>query len=148
MPGPLHNGKVIDLQTHILSREPGSGCCLSPTMKRRPLFRFFKWRYGLEGDLSLPHRKRYLLKLLKHIEVHHKLIHGSDFPLPINASGFMGHLPVSNILKINRIESPIQRDHVSKKELGFPTEVFPREGRDNQASRALRRKVETARIRL
>jgi hypothetical protein len=128
MPGPLHNGKVIDIHTHILSQDPGSGCYLSPILKRRPPFRFFKRRYGLEGDLSLPHQKRYLINLLKHTEIHHKLNHGSDFPLPINASGFMGHLPVSKILKINRIESPIQRDFMINKELGFPTEAFTRGG--------------------
>lgn len=124
MPGSDYNGKVIDIHTHILSQDSGSGCYLSPILKRPPLFRFFKWRYGLEGNLSLPHQKRHLLKLLEHNEIHHKLIHGSDFPLPINAPGFMGHLPVSKILKINRIESPIQRDHMIKKELGFsPREV-------------------------
>ena len=68
MPGLFYNGKVIDLHTHILSQDPGSGCYLSPMLKRRPLFRFFKWRYGLEGDRSLPHQKRYLLKLLKHTD--------------------------------------------------------------------------------
>lgn len=128
MPGFLRNGNVIDIHTHILSQDPGSGCHRSPILKRRPLFRFFEWRYGLEGDPSLPHRERYRLNLLKHNEIHHKLSHGSDFPLPINAWGFTGHLPVSKILKINRIESPIQRNFMVNKDLGFPTEVFTRGG--------------------
>lgn len=119
MPGHFYNGNVIDIPTYILSQDPGSGCYLSPIVKRRLLYRFFNWRKGLDGDLSVPHQKRYLLNLLKHKEIHRMLIHGSDFPLPINASGFIGHLPVSNILKINRIESPIQRDYMLKMDEGY-----------------------------
>ena len=120
MPGPVHNGKDIDIHTHIfLARQSPRllpGASLHPNL------------YADTSALSLPHRKRYLLKLLKHTEAHHKLIHGSDFPLPISAWGFLGHLPVAQIFKINRIESPILRDYVIKKELGFPKEVFTHAG--------------------
>ncbi len=107
----------------------GGGCELFRGGYFEPFLRLLLEYPNLYADTSglcLPHRKRYLLKLLRHPEVHHKLVHGSDFPLPVNAWNFIGHLPVSQIRALNRIESPIERDLAIKQTLGFPNEIFYR----------------------
>ncbi len=106
MASPVDHGSAKDVHFDVISLDPTSS-----------------W------NLSLTHQ-RYLLKLLKHIEVHYnKLIHGSVFPLPITAWDFLGDLTPSKILRINRMANPIQRDFWIKKELGFPKEVFTRVGK-------------------
>ncbi|MDH4101361.1 MAG: hypothetical protein OEV28_12400, partial [Nitrospirota bacterium] len=74
----------------------------------------------------LPIRLPCLFGLLKHPEVHHKLIHGSDAPLPIDARVFVGRLSLAKIRELNRIPSSIERDYQIKLSLGFPSEIFTR----------------------
>lgn len=74
--------------------------------------------------LCLPPRIPYLLKLLRIPEIHDKILHGSDYPLPISAWYFLGILPIRTILEIDRIPSTIERDYRIKKALGFPNKIF------------------------
>lgn len=80
--------------------------------------------YTDTSALCLPPRIPYLLKLLRIPEIHDKILHGSDYPLPISAWYFLGILPIRTILEIDRIPSTIERDYRIKKALGFPNKIF------------------------
>ncbi len=80
--------------------------------------------YTDTSALCLPPRMRYLVRLRRVPEVHGKLLHGSDCPLPISAWPFLGILPIRTILAINRLPSAIERDYQIKRALGFPDEIF------------------------
>lgn len=95
----------------------------------RPFIKMLLDYPNLHADTSalcLPIRLPCLFGLLKHPEVHHKLIHGSDAPLPIDARVFIGRLSLAQIRELNRISSSIERDYRIKQALGFPEAVFTR----------------------
>lgn len=82
--------------------------------------------YADTSALCLPIRLPCLFGLLRTPEVHHKLVHGSDCPLPIDARCLLGRLPLKMITELNRLPSSIERDYRIKKALGFPDDVFTR----------------------
>ncbi|HET6371039.1 MAG TPA: amidohydrolase family protein [Nitrospiria bacterium] len=80
--------------------------------------------YTDTSALTLPPRSRYLIKLLDRPELHAKLVHGSDYPLPVSPWPFFGRIPLKEARRLSKIRSPIDRDLLIKKALGFPDAVF------------------------
>lgn len=84
--------------------------------------------YADTSAFTLPNRTWFLRRLLHHPELHEKLVHGSDVPLPINPWVFVGQLPLREIIRLARVQSPMDRDLLLKRALGFPESVFRRAG--------------------
>jgi predicted TIM-barrel fold metal-dependent hydrolase len=76
--------------------------------------------------LSLVHRRRRLFRILEREQVHGRVLHGSDFPLPVHAWAFAGRIGVRRARELGRIESIFERDFALKKELGVPDAFFTR----------------------
>jgi hypothetical protein len=76
--------------------------------------------------LNLPVRSAGLARLLKLPEWHHRLFHGSDFPVPIQPSWarFRGILPAHAARHWASIPNFLHRDFGLKSALGFPEHVF------------------------
>ena len=70
-------------------------------------------------------RARWLKRLLRRPELHPKLVHGSDFPIPVNPAFFLGRLR-TRALRVWRAASWIERDYRLKVALGLGDEVMTR----------------------
>lgn len=90
------------------------------------MLRTYSNLYADTSALTLPLRKPYLIELLNIGSIHHKLVHGSDYPLPVSAWAFLNNLPFDKIRFISKVRSPIERDYRIKEALGFPEEIFRR----------------------
>ena len=82
--------------------------------------------YADTSGFTQPNRSWFLRRFLRHPELQPKLVHGSDVPLPIVPWLFLGRLPLREILRLSRVASPIDRDCLIKRALGFPETVFRR----------------------
>jgi predicted TIM-barrel fold metal-dependent hydrolase len=82
--------------------------------------------YTDTSALTLPPRSRYLLTFLDRPELHAKLVHGSDYPLPVSPWPFVHRLAFKEARRIAAIPSPFDRDLLIKRALGFPESVFER----------------------
>lgn len=82
--------------------------------------------YTDTSALTLPPRSRYLLTFLDRPELHAKLVHGSDYPLPVSPWPFVRRLGLKEARRIAAVASPIDRDLLIKQALGFPESVFAR----------------------
>ncbi len=82
--------------------------------------------YADTSALTQPNRFWFLQRFLRHPDLHPKLVHGSDVPLPILPWLFLGRLPFREIVRLNRVASPIDRDCLIKQSLGFPESIFRR----------------------
>jgi predicted TIM-barrel fold metal-dependent hydrolase len=85
-----------------------------------------------ESALALVHRRRRLFRLLERTQIHGRVLHGSDFPLPVHAWAFATKIGFKESRRIGEIESVFERDVVLKRALGAPETFFTR------ACRALR----------
>jgi hypothetical protein len=74
--------------------------------------------------LTLAHRRRRLFRVLERQELHGRVLHGSDFPLPVHAWAFATKLGLREARRIGRIESTFERDVVLKRALGAPETFF------------------------
>ncbi|MEY4385250.1 MAG: hypothetical protein RLY20_533 [Verrucomicrobiota bacterium] len=94
------------------------------------LLKMFNRYPHLYGDISafnVPLRGRHVRECLKP-EVVRRVIHGSDYPVPVNGlwarlRGFINHTAWSNAAKEPNV---IERDYQLKRAMGFPSEVFTR----------------------
>jgi len=59
-------------------------------------------------------------------ELHAKLVHGSDYPLPVSPWPFVHRLGLKEARRIAAIPSPFDRDLLLKRALGFPELLFER----------------------
>ena len=84
--------------------------------------------------LSLLTRWRALLRIAERPELHPRLIHGSDFPLPPAATLFFGRVPIGRWWNAWKRENIFRRDFEIKQALGLPAEIYTR-GYDVLASR-------------
>ncbi len=84
--------------------------------------------YADTSAFTQPNRSWFLRRFLRHPELHAKLVHGSDVPLPIVPWLFLGDLPLREILRLRRVASPMDRDCLIKQALGFPASIFRRAG--------------------
>jgi predicted TIM-barrel fold metal-dependent hydrolase len=83
--------------------------------------------YADNSALCSPNRAR----TLKHIlptEVQQRIIHGSDYPVPVSGVGpwLCGKLAFADHWKIKKSKNIIQRDYLLKKAIGFELETFTR----------------------
>ena len=82
--------------------------------------------YADTSGFTQPNRFWFLQRFLHHPELHPKLVHGSDVPLPIVPWVFLGRLPFREIVRLNRVACPVDRDYLIKRSLGFPDSIFRR----------------------
>ncbi|MEO1856026.1 MAG: amidohydrolase family protein [Rubritalea sp.] len=83
--------------------------------------------YADNSALCSPNRAR----TLKHIlppEVQQRIIHGSDYPMPVSGVGpwLCGKLKFSEHWKISKSKNILQRDYLLKKAIGFEADTFTR----------------------
>ncbi len=82
--------------------------------------------YADTSGFTQPNRSWFLQRFLRRPELHRKLVHGSDVPLPIIPWLFLGRLPFREIVQLSRVANPIDRDCLIKQSLGFPDTIFRR----------------------
>src|SRR5262249_20048011 len=73
---------------------------------------FPKWPnlYADTSALTLITRWRMLLRLAQRTNLHARLVHGSDFPLPPASTIFLGRVPMSRWWNAWKRENPLRRD--------------------------------------
>lgn len=97
---------------------------------------FLEWRemidrhprlYGDTSAWSFPGKFRHLKQLLEP-EVSARLVHGSDFPVPVQPvwAWLARCLSWPEYRRIRQLRNPLARDVALKRALGFPDEVFTR----------------------
>lgn len=73
-----------------------------------------------DSALLMAHRRRRLLRVLDTPEVHDRVIHGSDFPLPSQPLAFADRIGLRRARALRRIPSAFERDVQLKRALGAP----------------------------
>jgi predicted TIM-barrel fold metal-dependent hydrolase len=76
--------------------------------------------------LTVLTRWRALLRIVARPDLHARLIHGSDFPLPPAATLFFGRMPLGRWWNAWKRENIFRRDFELKQALGLPEEIFTR----------------------
>lgn len=82
--------------------------------------------YADTSALTLYTRWRVLLRVAERTDIHERLVHGSDFPLPPTATLFMGHIPISRWWNAWKRENILRRDFEIKQAVGLPPQIFTR----------------------
>jgi predicted TIM-barrel fold metal-dependent hydrolase len=82
--------------------------------------------YADTSALTLLTRWRALLRLAERTDVHSRLVHGSDFPLPPASTVFLGRVPLSRWWSAWKRENLLRRDFEIKQGLGLPEQIFTR----------------------
>ena len=80
--------------------------------------------YGDTAAFALPLRFNYVKSFLKNEGIFHKLIHGSDFPVPVIVSSFLGNLGFRKLKEIYQTKNLLDKDVIWKKKCGFPEHIF------------------------
>ncbi|MFC4993762.1 amidohydrolase family protein [Rubritalea tangerina] len=91
------------------------------------MFSVYPRLYADNSALCSPNRAR----TLKHIlpaEVQGRILHGSDYPVPISGLGpwACGHLEWRDWFRIAREKNVLQRDYLYKRAMGFGSDCFTR----------------------
>ncbi len=96
--------------------------------------------YCDNSALCSPNRWR-TLKHLLHSDLHDRVIHGSDFPVPVGGFGpFLGgHLRLRDLRSHGSEKNPFEKDRKLKEAMGFKPETFTRLDAVTGLSRAWRR---------
>jgi len=89
---------------------------------------FPKWPnlYADTSALALITRWRMLLRLAERTDLHARLVHGSDFPLPPASTVFIGRMPMRRWWNAWKRENPLRRDFEIKQGLGLPEAIYLR----------------------
>ena len=89
---------------------------------------FPKWPnlYADTSALTLFTRWRVLLRLAERTDLHPRLVHGSDFPLPPASTLFLGRTSMARWWNAWRRENLLRRDFEIKQALGLPADIFTR----------------------
>ncbi len=89
------------------------------------LFKRFPHLYGDNSALSSINRARTLKHILP-VEIQPRIIHGSDYPVPVSGLGpmLMGQLSWSDYRKTGKIKNIIERDYQLKQGIGFSQDTF------------------------
>lgn len=82
--------------------------------------------YADTSALTLFTRWRVLLELTERDDLHAKLVHGSDFPLPPAATLFFGRVPAGRWWNAWKRENIFRRDFEIKRALGMPDAMYAR----------------------
>jgi uncharacterized protein len=120
---PLEEGVTV-IAAHVASLGERDG---------RPNFdllteMFPKWPnlYADTSALTLITRWRTLLRLAERHDLHARLVHGSDFPLPPASTVFFGRVPMSRWWNAWKRENPLRRDFEIKEGLNLPEGIYQR----------------------
>lgn len=82
--------------------------------------------YADTSALTLFTRWRVLLELAERGDLHEKLVHGSDFPLPPASTLFFGRIPAGRWWNAWKRENIFRRDFEVKRALGLPDAIYAR----------------------
>jgi predicted TIM-barrel fold metal-dependent hydrolase len=117
-----------DGATVIAAHSASAGATGDESNFERLVAMFSRWPnlYADTSALTLVTRWRTLLDLARRPELHARLVHGSDFPLPPAAMMFFGRIGLADWWRAWRRENPFRRDFEIKRALGLPAEVFTR----------------------
>lgn len=74
--------------------------------------------------LFLLNKRGTFYKLAKQKDIHHKIVYGSDWPIPSNPLLFVKNAPVLSVFKSLFCENFIQRNYLLTKKIGFNDEIF------------------------
>jgi predicted TIM-barrel fold metal-dependent hydrolase len=80
--------------------------------------------YGDTSALNLPTRSYAWDKVLRHPIVHRKLVHGSDWPIPVFPP--LGQLDLATCVRLVRDANWLRRDVAIKERLGLPDDYWHR----------------------
>jgi len=94
--------------------------------------------WGDTAAFCTPGRTRWIPKMLRDPDIVEKLIHGSDYPVPVTAWFALRELGWSKVRELNRIPGTLERDLRIKRAMGLPDKVFTNAARV-LGTRALRR---------
>lgn len=91
------------------------------------MFERYPHLYADNSALSSVNRARTLKKILEP-HVQQRIIHGSDYPVPISALGpwIQRRLSWGECREIGRVENVIERDYLLKRAVGFEPSTFTR----------------------
>lgn len=91
------------------------------------LFREYPHLYADNSALASPNRAGQARVLLRP-EVVDRVIHGTDFPIPVGAFGpwVRGMVPTSTLRRAGATPNPFARDVLIKRAMGFPPETLTR----------------------
>lgn len=91
------------------------------------LFKRFPHLYGDNSALSSLNRARTLKHILPE-DIQSRIIHGSDYPVPVSGLGpmLMGKLSWANYKTTGKIPNIIERDYLLKQKMGFNANTFTR----------------------
>jgi uncharacterized protein len=87
---------------------------LRAEMLRRPNLRID------DSALCMLHRRRRLFRILDAPEIHGRVLHGSDFPLPPQPLAFADRIGIREAGRLRGIPSSFERDLALKRALGVP----------------------------
>jgi predicted TIM-barrel fold metal-dependent hydrolase len=90
------------------------------------MFRDWPNLYADTSALTLVTRWRMLLRLAERVDIHSRLVHGSDFPLPPATTLFLGSVPLRRWWNAWKRENPLRQDFEIKQALGLPEEIYLR----------------------
>jgi predicted TIM-barrel fold metal-dependent hydrolase len=79
-----------------------------------------------DSALLMLHRRRRLFRLLDTPEVHGRVLHGSDYPLPAQPLAFVDRIGLRAARRIAAVPGAFERDVVLKEALGLPREILGR----------------------
>jgi predicted TIM-barrel fold metal-dependent hydrolase len=82
--------------------------------------------YADTSALTLITRWRKLIELAERVDVHGRLVHGSDFPLPPAATMYVGRIPAGAWWNAWKRENIFRRDFEIKQALHLPEEIYTR----------------------
>lgn len=120
---PLEEGVTV-IAAHMASLGEANGKSHLETLAEM----FPRWPnlWADTSALTLLTRWRALLGIADRAELHARLIHGSDFPLPPAATLFFGRMPLGAWWGAWTRENIFRRDFELKQALGLPPEIYTR----------------------
>lgn len=121
----------LSLGVTVIAAHAGGGGKYHGEQSRERFLRLAREYGNLHADLSALtqlNRLGHLPWLLRQPELHGRLCHGSDMPLPntalVSAWGYLLRLPLARILAINRLTNTWDRDVALKEALGVTPEML------------------------
>lgn len=124
--GPLDCGvTVIAAHAGTRSAPPGFEPDHLPTFVR--MLAEYPHLLGDNSALNTPNRSHGLRPCLRQ-DIHQRIVHGSDFPVPISGlwARLRGLVPATAAREAARTTNPLQRDYLLKRAMGFDDKAFTR----------------------
>ena len=120
---PLEQGVTV-IAAHVASLGQRDG--RSNFDRLADLFPAWPNLYADTSALTLYTRWRVLLRLVERTDLHARLVHGSDFPLPPAATLFAGRISPSRWWNAWKRENGLRRDFEIKQAVGLPAQIYTR----------------------